>query len=596
MPFQECAFEPPGEGGITAITFEPHREKISSAVLISLLTLSAFAVLFVFRSADDNRLTSWQWVFDGVDVTEIYLILLLGIILSYLLSKVWVRVRRPALVLFSLSFAASVVFWSEPEVIVDTARYFTQAKTLEVYGIGHFFREWGRGISAWTDLPLVPFLYGLIFKFVGETRLYVQIFTTVLFSLTVILTYRIGKILWNEETGFSAGLLLLGIPYVFTQIPLMLVDIPTMFFLTLSVFAVTEALWCGSSGMVVLSSFSLFLSFFSKFSTWPMLSILVVIFLICQTRIENAAAGSCMGKTAVIIALALLSAGTVILLKFDVFSEQVRLLMRYQGPGLRRWGESFLSTFFFQIHPFITFSALYSAWIAYRRRDPRYLIISWGVILVILFQVKRIRYILPLFPMIALMAAYGLQEIRDREVKRFLIFCILFSSITVAGFAYLPFTEKMSAVNLKMAGEFLDSLEGETVEVATLQREGQMINPAAFVPILDLYTHKKIRYRDGGSLFPDREERDSSPLRFTWEYKSPDYYVWDKDLPKRGIPLVVIAGGETDILPDSVAQRVGGSPSVRRFQRDENVFSEKTFVTIYAPEGGFRNRPKIKER
>ena len=63
---------------------------------------------------------------------------------------------------------------------------------------------------AWTDMPLVPFLYGLIFKFFGESRLYIQIFTTFFFSMTVVLTYMIGKTLWDEDTGLYGGMLLLG--------------------------------------------------------------------------------------------------------------------------------------------------------------------------------------------------------------------------------------------------------------------------------------------------------------------------------------------------------------------------------------------------
>ena len=63
--------------------------------------------------------------------------------------------------LFIVSFAVSAMFWQEPEMIVDASRYFTQAKHLELYGFGYFFREWGNGINAWTDLPAIPFLYGV---------------------------------------------------------------------------------------------------------------------------------------------------------------------------------------------------------------------------------------------------------------------------------------------------------------------------------------------------------------------------------------------------------------------------------------------------
>lgn len=269
-------------------------KKIDYILITSLLTLLTYSILFVFRSLDDNTLTSWDWVFNNVDAVKIYVILILGIIIAYVFSKVSFengqlksplpRVgealasqflsfieRNPAMALFLFSFLIVVPFWKEPEVIVDASRYFTQAKHLKVYGIGYFLKEWGTSLPAWTDLPLIPFLYGLIFKFLGESRIYIQIFTTFLFSMTIVLTFLIGKTLWDEDVGFLGGILLLGIPYLFVQVPLMLVDIPTMFFLTLSIFTTIKALNEGSIKSIVLSSFSISLTFFSKYSTWLML-------------------------------------------------------------------------------------------------------------------------------------------------------------------------------------------------------------------------------------------------------------------------------------------------------------------------------------
>lgn len=570
---------------------------------------------------DDNRLTSWQWVFDGVSAGNIFLILVLGVIFllvfSNLLENLFYGVRKPdlsiggtflsrrlpAIFLFLFSFVTAVFFWNAPEVIVDTSRYFTQAKHLEVYGIGYFVKEWGKNIMSWTDLPLVPFFYGLIFNFFGESRLHIQIFTTFLFSMTVVLTYLIGKDLWDEDTGFYGGALLLGIPYLLIQVPLMLVDVPTMFFLTFSVFALIKSLRSNGLGMMVLSSFALFLAFFSKYSTWPMLSVLVVIFLVYlkknshppipplvrrgEGRINRPGEyehRAVLYRAASILSMALLLIGVVIFFKYDVFSEQIRLLMSYQEPGLKRWGESFISTFFFQIHPFITISALYSVWVAYKKRDSRYMIISWLIVLLILFQVKRIRYIIPLFPMVTLMASYGLQQIRDREIRRFFVLCILLSSLTVAAFAYLPFTQKMSAVNLKDAGEFLDTIDEGNVEVFTLPQQESLLNPAVAVPLLDLFTKKRIIYRNVSTFSHGREETEKSPLRFTWEYKNPEYYAGN-DNPLKDTAVAVIASEPGGILPYHVMQRIKDYRLAKVFRTYEGVFQYKTVVTVYRPAG-----------
>ena len=579
-------------------------EKIGYTMIVSMVTVSVFLTQFIFRSLDDNRLTNWQWTFIGVDINRILLILVFGTIAAYLFSKSAFPERNPSSFLFFSSFIACVFFWKEPEVIVDVSRYFTYAKHLEIYGVKYFLQEWGRGINAWTDLPLAPFLYGIIFKFLGESRLYIQIFTTFLFSMTVVLTYKTGKILWDEETGFFAGIALLGMPYLFTQVPLMLVDVPAMFFFMLSIFTFIRAIDEGGIRMITFSAIALFMAFFSKYSTWLMLSVLAVIFMVyliqsTGNKAQNTPSltlpprgggqgwGGSRLKTqsyiyrpALIILIAGFFIGVVILFKFDVISGQIKFLQEYQEPGLKRWEESFVSTFLFQIHPFITSAALYSFYAAFKKRDLRYAIISWLVILVFVLQIKRIRYIIMVFPMLALMASYGLREIRDKEMRRFIIACAVMSSLVVAIFVYLPFLEKMSAVNLKNAGMFLNAIDAENIEVLTISSVDDVVNQAVSVPILDLFTEKNIFYRYEEGSLPAPEKFKESPLRFTWEYKNPAYYSLADNLNKKNQAVVLISS-DYGKIPLTYEDKIKSFRIKKVFETSENVFNYKTFITVY---------------
>ena len=123
-------------------------KKIDYVLLISLLSLCTFATLFIFRTIDDNSLTRWQWTFANADLTLIYPLFILGIILAYMTSKISFPERILAPFLFISSFFITAIFWQEPEVIVDASRYFTQAKHLEMYGIESFFKEWGKDICS----------------------------------------------------------------------------------------------------------------------------------------------------------------------------------------------------------------------------------------------------------------------------------------------------------------------------------------------------------------------------------------------------------------------------------------------------------------
>jgi hypothetical protein len=547
-----------------------------------LFLLAVFLIQFLLRDIDDNRLTSWRWTFTDVDMLNIFIILVVGIAFAYVLSRSSFPEKKHALFLFLSSFVVCIFFWQEPEVIVDVSRYFTQAKHLELYGIKYFILEWGRGINAWTDLPLIPFLYGMLFKLFGESRIYIQVFTTFLFSMTCVLTYLIGRSLWDEDIGFFAGMLLLGIPYIFTQVPLMLVDVPTMFFLTLLIFVFIKAIEKGRV-YIFLSSIAVFLCVFSKYSTWLMLSVIFIIPFVYwryPSKDQRHWHKLILQRMSAFMYVSGILILAFLLLKFDVFSAQIRLLLEYQVPGLRRWGEGFVSTFFYQVHPFMTLSVLYSIVLAFKKRDLRYLIVSWLLILIFILQIRRARYILITFPMFALMASYGLQEIKAKGLRRFFVYGIVCSSIVIAMSVYLPFLEKLSLVNLKDAGNYLDSIDAEYVEVLIIPSHNTIVNPAISIPILDIFTKKQIYYTY--NLRPPAFEKiEKSPLRFTWEYRNPEYYKTDGKGFEKAPVVVVITNGENRLLPGYVRQKIKDYKRIKVFNSYTGIFRYSPVVSVY---------------
>ena len=541
---------------------------------VALLSLAAFLTLFLFRAQDDNRLTSWRWVFADADVFWITPVLAAGLLLAAILQRAPFPGRWPAGVLFLCSFAVTAVSWGEPEVIVDASRYFTQAKHIELYGLEYFLREWGGQIAVWTDLPLIPVLYGLIFSLAGENRIYIQVFTTLLFSASVVLTFLIGRTLWDEATGFNAGALLLGMPYLLTQVPLMLVDVPTMFFVALAVFTTLRALERGGAGQLALAAAAVVLAFWTKYSAWLFLSVLAVVLLV---RIKQGPRPVFL-RALVLIVISLALIGATLPPMSDVVGRQLDFLRSYQLPGLTRWEESPVSTFLFQLHPFIAAFALFSVYAAFKNKDARYAIVLWLPALVMVLGINRIRYILPVFPMLALMAAYGLREIRRGAIQEYIVLCIVVSSLALALLGFRPFLQQMSAVNLKQAGEYLDSLDAAEVEVIALQQRHVAVNPAVSVPLLDLHTAKRLIFRSDG-LAPAGQDVETSALRFTWEYRNPIYY--DAAGQPRAEAVVIIADDHAQPLPDRIKQRLIGYRLSRQFIASENVFGYRTIVKVY---------------
>ncbi|MBE9519554.1 MAG: glycosyltransferase family 39 protein [Proteobacteria bacterium] len=545
-------------------------------LLIFFLSLIAPLFLYFNRHVDDNRLVSWQWVFTHLSMGHLMLIVGAALILAWGASFISIKNYRP-LFLFVISFVAASLFWGEPEVIVDASRYFTQAKQLKINGIEYFFREWGKDVFAWTDMPVVPFLYGLIFKLFGEQRVFIQLATTLCFAGTAVLTYQLGKTLWDEDVGFYGGLLLLGIPYLYTQIPLMLVDVVTMFFLVLSMVLVSHALTKGGLWWTVGAGLSLFFVFGAKYSTWLLLSVTPIIFVCFFFRDPLRTT-----RRAVVVALvAALLCGLFFVYFKEVMLEQINFLFVYQKPGLKSWGESYISTFLFQVHPFITGAVLFSALVAISKKDWKYLIISYLVLLLLFMQVKRIRYTLPVFPMLALLASYGLQDIQNPKLVRHLVFSIVATSFAIALFAYLPFLKTLGVANLQAAGKYLDGIAAEKVEVVTVVRDTPVLNPAISVPILDIYTEKKLVFRGRVASAQELEKAGKSPLRFTWDYPMPAYYLSEDGQGMQPGGLVIVADGPDFSQGPDLQKKIAGFSQSKTFQQTSDIFQHQTYVTIY---------------
>lgn len=559
------------------------QKSIPHSVATLVLSLLTFLILYVFRSLDDTHFTSWDVALSAHSALIIAAAIAIASLVAYFFLEASFIEIYPSAFLFLVSFAAALLFRTQPEAIVDAARYFTYAKNIESYGLGHFVKEWGHAIGVWTDMPLVPVLYGLIFKYAGEHRLYIQVFIALLFSMTVVLTYRTGKLLWDRDTGLIGGLLLMGFPYLYSQLPLMLVDVPAMFFLLLSVYTFLEAVERGGALLFVAAA-ALAAAFYVKYSAWLMLSVLIIIVVVSVLIRPRNERATVIRRSLLIFLIASVVVSLFLVYKIDVVSKQIKLLFDYQRPGLERWGESLTSIYLFQVHPLISIAAFFSIYRAVRTKDFRFLIIAWLVLLVIVLRIRRIRYLIMVFPMLSLMAAYGLRLIRNRTTIKYVSFCIVILSLTVAFVGYQPYLKKDSSLNLAMAGEFIDTLPGEDVEIFTLSRPGSEVNPAVSVSLLDLFTKKNVRYHYHGGHRPDADELMTSPLRFTWEFRNPSYYEEDgyEGTGQPPVRSVAIISSDNNVeLNPEIRERIKYLNKSRVFNLANDEYEYQTLVTVY---------------
>jgi len=560
----------------------PVQTRRTTYVFVALVgvSLAITALQFIFRRFDDNNLMSWNLVFMAAEPIRFFLVLATGLSIAAIVVRFYSPHSSRSLLLFSGCFVTALCFWGTPEVQVDASRYFTQAKYIELFGIQYFWSEWGRSISAWTDLPAIPFTYGMIFRIFGEHRIFIQMLNAVCFASTAVVTSLIGKELFDEETGGVAGALLLGIPYLLIMTPLMLVDVATMFFLSLTVYLYIRGVTTGGGWRIVGAGAAGCITALCKYSAWPMLSILVVITVVYYFRSASGLRRRILERSFGMLMIIALLSGIFIVFNYDVVAGQIDLLLSFQRPSLGRQAESLLSIFLYQIHPIITIAALVSLFVALYKRDLNYVIVAWLWCLMFLFHLRRVRYALPAFPLLALMAAYGLQAVKDQAIKNMIVAGTLIMSLATGVFAYLPYTKQFSAMNIQQAGGFLSSLDVDTIEVVVQPEKEYSINPAVFVPLLDLYADKKIVYNyEAGASTPDEDYRQSA-LRFSWEYKNPVFYS-QEGTHALGRKAVVLISSSTDpALPGSLQDKISEYHQTKTFATAFPFFSYQSIVRV----------------
>jgi 4-amino-4-deoxy-L-arabinose transferase-like glycosyltransferase len=392
----------------------------------------------------------------------------------------------------------------------------------------------------------------------------------------VVLTYLIGKSLWSRDLGLTAGILLLGMPYLLAQVPLMMVDVAAMFFLTLAVLATIKAVARGGPLLCITAAVAITLAMLAKYSNWLMLSVVPIIVL-AHARSGWAVVFSRMVAVATGV---LLLMGVFLYAKSDVVAGQISLLHSFQMPALGRWGESLFSTFFFQIHPFITIAAILSVYLAVKKKDVKYVIIGWMLLIVMVLELRRIRYMLVLLPMLALMAAYGLETIKRVEYRKFIAANAAVTAALIVALGYLPFFQGTSANNIKQAGEYLDSIHAGTTEVHVLPQTTSSVNPAVAVPMLDLFTDQQLIYHADADTAHARQTIAELPWRWTWEVDSAGY------LPPAGTAatastVVVIQSEAGQPVPDYLVERIDGYHLQKEFAATSRVFRFRTIVRIY---------------
>lgn len=547
---------------------------LESCALFGLANVVALYLLYLNRGLDDNRLVSWAWTLNDAVFHQLLLVLVPVMVLLALLVWRFRAVQPSALPLFALSLLACVPLWSVPEVYLDSARYLEQARALAAQGPVAYARDWGQGSGAWTDLPLIPALFGLLWHWFGESRLLVQGLNTAFFAGTVMLVVNIGRTMFDRHTGLMAGLLMLAMPYLLVQTPLLMVDVGSLFFLCLTLNLLLGYLNDGRTSSAVMAVLAGAAALLCKYSLLPVIACLALVLVLPGPAVAR------FHRLGVWAGGVVLLMAPLLMYKFTTVGAQLALLADYQLPALGGWKESHWSTFFFQMHGLIPLAVL-AAVVMLSRREPRTGLLGLVILAVLVTGIERSRYLMVVYPLMALLAARGLALLPGAALGRFAAAMAAATGLALAHLAYAPFLGASSYTNLASAGAYLDTLPAQRVGVVVLPQSRSRVNPCMGLPMLDLHTRQALGHvADAGTVCTEPAGGVTlSPVRFTWDWNPQRHYA-PVSLPET---LVVIGGGVGQVRAWADQALPAGYRAVRQYFKDEGVFRYRTLLAVYRP-------------
>jgi 4-amino-4-deoxy-L-arabinose transferase-like glycosyltransferase len=437
---------------------------------------------------------------------KLIILIIFSFLLAYCISKTNFEFNSnlKPFILFIISFFLAAFFWVIPEVNPDTTRYIQYAKYLEQYGLVQFVKGWGKSFLVHTDTIFPPLTYGVIFRIFGEFRFCIQIFNSFIFAFTSVCTYYIGKQLFNERVGVYAALILATMPHLLCQVPLMLVDVFTIFFITLSVLSYIIAIKPSTSYYhiwIIFSAISILLSVLSKMSV-----VLVFIGVFPTLALIFSYFKPKFRKTIILRSISTILLSILFAISTLILNEKI-ILNRFLQTGTSTvtrvlMGEAWRNavhpvSLFYQVGGVVIFLAIFSFFIFVYKREWKYtVLLVWITIPILTLMNTRLRYLMIIYPAIALMASITLDKIGNREIRRYFFASIIICSTVISLFVYLPYLQNYSDRNLVDAAEYTNRVFPNTnIAIYTIYDDSP--HPGlerTLAPIFDYYSHNQIKW------------------------------------------------------------------------------------------------------
>ncbi|MCA9897839.1 MAG: glycosyltransferase family 39 protein [Ardenticatenaceae bacterium] len=300
--------------------------------------------------------------------------------------------------------------------------------------------------------PLVPIMYGLVMNLLGTSQLAGRT-VTVLFALgNGLLTYFIGRRLFDRRSALLGGLLLFSFPLVFRLGAAAMVETALTFFFTLTALLTLRLAEKPTIGRLLLVGLAIGAGLLSKYT---MVFVLPLVFGIIMVQQSFKQAVRYLGVMGLVGAM-LLAGWLLFANQLDVLQQQLATVWEYAGLVLtNEYGRRVLFESMTNRLPSglgvynLPLLALGTVFVLNRRQKADWILLIWilSVWLPLSLTLPDHRYFLPSFPALALLAGLGLQQIPTGKLTSGTVRGLLLSLLLAASTLYL-YVDWVRAVEL----------------------------------------------------------------------------------------------------------------------------------------------------
>lgn len=359
--------------------------------------------------------------------------------------------KRLLLALCVVTLASGFVYANFQRILTDEGHLFNASRIVAEEGAIQFFADY-------TDIqwlghqhpPGVPLFYGFTMRIFSVRILVVRIVSLMFTTATVLLTYFLGRELYNRETGLLAALLLLSFPYTLRMGVAALTDMPVTFFFSLVLFLILRLLHTPMYRLSLAAGLAVGAGLLSKYT-------MALIFPLLLGYFSTDRAFRRLKVHLVIVGLVSTSVFAVWLVyayQSNVLASQVDTITFYAGVatspgGGTRWMlESVLTRLPSALGLYhIPLLLLGGMHLVRRRGQSDRFVLMWVIVVfvILILTLPDARYFMPAFPALAIAAVRGFQQLpkaTERVVVLGLLYCggalYLFTDWYRAAHLFLP--------------------------------------------------------------------------------------------------------------------------------------------------------------